>query len=110
MKVICIEDSHLIEDKSIQTAVKGSVYTVINAAKDPLPIIKPDGRILQYAQGYWYQFAETGEFWHHEDRFKIFTEKKEKETYYIPVRISHYKPKEELVKKPSKKPTKAKIK
>lgn len=90
MKVICVEDTYLIEDKEVQTAVKGSVYTVIDAVKNPKPRVKPDGRIVEFAQGFWYRFAETGELWHHEERFKRLTET---DTYFIrtnktePVRI-----------------------
>lgn len=70
MKVICLESSFLIEDSSIQTAVKGGVYTVIDAVKDPKPVITKRGNVKTFAKGWWYKFAETGNLWHHEFRFE----------------------------------------
>jgi hypothetical protein len=70
MKVICVESSFLIEDEKVQTAVKGSIYTVIDAVKDPKPVITKEGGIRTFAQGWWFRFEETGDLWHHQFRFK----------------------------------------
>ena len=105
MKVICIESAHLREDDSVQTAVKGSVYTVVNAIKDPRPIVRVNGEYKEFAKGYWYQFAETGSLWHHESRFEK-VESYSENNYYInttpPKRFSLYKPHEDAIQKPSK--------
>lgn len=105
MKVICIESAHLREDDSVQTAVKGSVYTVVNAIKDPRPIVRANGEYKEFAQGFWYQFAETGSLWHHESRFEK-VESYSENNYYIsttpPKRFSLYKPHEDAIQKPSK--------
>lgn len=87
MKLICLEDSYLVEDRSVKTLVKGSVYTVSNFARDPYPIIKPNGRIVQFPKGRWYQLKETGDLWHHEHKFAVYKEVKEEETPKV-VRIS----------------------
>lgn len=71
MKAICLESTYLLEDKSTKVTEKGKIYTVVNAARNPLPKLTRDGRIVKYAQGWWYQFEETGEMWHHQERFKI---------------------------------------
>jgi len=105
MKVTCIESAHLREDESVQTAIKGSVYTVVNAIKDPRPIVRANGEYKEFAQGYWYQFAETGSLWHHESRFEKF-EGSQDNSYYIdvttPKRFSLYKPQEDAIQKSSK--------
>lgn len=105
MKVICVESSFLIEDEKVQTAVKGSIYTVIDAVKDPKPVITKEGGIRTFAQGWWFRFAETGDLWHHQFRFRKVEEKvKEKIPTSIgpkhgPVRI--ILPKKELMKQKS---------
>jgi hypothetical protein len=71
MKAICLESTYLLEDSSVKATEKGKIYTVINAAKNPLPKITKEGKVKQYAQGWWYQFAETGDAWHHQERFRI---------------------------------------
>lgn len=86
MKVSCVESSFLIEDEKIQTAVKGSIYTVVDAVKDPKPVVTREGGIKTFAQGWWFKFQETGDFWHHQFRFKKVEETtKEK----IPTSIGH---------------------
>lgn len=109
MKVICIESASLRENESVQTAVKGSVYTIVNAVKDPRPIVKPNGEYKEFAKGFWYQFAETGSLWHHESRFEKVGS--EQTTYTInveaPKRFSLYKPIENALQKPSKRTKKA---
>lgn len=116
MKLVCLEDSYLVEDRSVQTLVKGSIYTVVNFARNPLPIIKPDGRIIQFPKGCWYQLRETGDLWHHEHKFKLYSEPKEEEEVHKTVRIS-VNPKadqealEKLRQKPApKKKVKSKLK
>lgn len=82
MKVICLENAYLIDDLAVQTTVKGSLYTVVDAVKNPRPTVKPDGSIVEFAPGFWYQFAETGNLWHHEARFKRLPEE-QADHYYI---------------------------
>ena len=77
MRVICVESSFLIEDTKIETAVKGSVYTVIDAVRDPKPIITKEGNIKSFAKGWWFKFAETGDLWHHQFRFDKVVERVE---------------------------------
>ena len=105
MKVICIESAHLRENEEVQTAVKGSVYTVVNAIKDPRPIVRSNGEYKEFAKGYWYQFAETGSLWHHESRFQK-AESVVENSYFIdvttPKRFSLYKPTEDAIQKSSK--------
>jgi hypothetical protein len=109
MKVICIESASLRENESVQTAVKGSVYTVVNAVKDPRPIVKANGEYKEFAKGFWYQFAETGSLWHHESRFEKFENKENIYTINLekPKRFSLYKPTEDALQKPSKRAKKA---
>lgn len=71
MKAICLESTYLLEDKTVRATEKGKIYTVVNAAKNPLPKITKEGKIKQYAQGWWYQFEETGDMWHHQERFRV---------------------------------------
>jgi hypothetical protein len=71
MKAICLESTYLLEDKNTKVTEKGKIYTIVDAAKNPLPKITRDGRIVNYAKGWWYQFEETGDMWHHQERFKI---------------------------------------
>lgn len=103
MKVICVESSFLIEDTKVQTAVQGSIYTVIDAVKDPKPVITKEGNVKTFAKGWWFKFDETGDYWHHQFRFqKVNEEVEEKLPTYIGPKKGAPRiilPKKELMKK-----------